>query len=105
LGGGEATFCYRCGRAFDCYYGREIKGLNITNTDDGRWDFNKYVKDAGGKGVGIKTYKVGFRGLWYLFQRRWYSLYRWKNVQEFEGYKIRVIDAGAFYLSESERIT
>lgn len=53
----------------------------------------------------MRTYKIGCRGLSYLFRRKWYSLYRWENAQEYEGYRVRVIDIGAFYFSEWKRIT
>jgi len=47
----------------------------------------------------IQKYKVGFRGWWYLFQRDWYSLYRWRNIDYYDGYKVRIIDCGIFYFS------
>jgi hypothetical protein len=41
-------------------------------------------------------YQFGFRGWWYLFQKKWYSFYRWRHPEE----DIQVIDIGAFYFSK-----
>jgi hypothetical protein len=49
-------------------------------------------------------YQLGFRGWWALFRRNWYSLYRWNNPEDYNGYKVKVIDFGVFYFAQWTKI-
>ncbi len=44
-----------------------------------------------------------FRNLSWFLAKNWYSLYRWKNPQKYEGWKLRLIDIGAITIGYRTR--
>lgn len=44
--------------------------------------------------------RIGFRGWWFSVQKKWYSLFRYREMQvNYDStYACKIIDIGAFYI-------
>ncbi len=44
----------------------------------------------------MKKLVIVWRGFDWLFRKDWYSLYRWKNIQDVGEHRFKAIDIGMF---------